>query len=211
MGSIDHLTDDQINDLQEVGNVGAGQAAACLSDLVDRRCLIDIPKVAHMDAASVQSVFQLQESIAVAIHVRILGDIPGVMLIVTKRICAQKIVGYMTKSAAPVTGKHFDFTATFALKQVGEAMTRAFSGAISQYIKTRTKYAMPEIVTDIWSSVWQSVAQRFWKNDENYLVVHSSFYDPEKTFSGHCVYMFDRDSQQALMERLAALWAEALQ
>ena len=44
------LGTEQIADLMEVGNIGAGNAASALSDLIHRRCVIDIPQITYVAA-----------------------------------------------------------------------------------------------------------------------------------------------------------------
>jgi chemotaxis protein CheC len=199
------LTPDQIGDLREVGNIGAGNAASRLSDLIYRRCIIDIPQVSYMDAAGIKNILNMEESYIVALHIKIMGDIPAMMFVVMKRIHAQVVVSHMTKSTSGASGKNFDFTAQFALKQLGELLTKSFFESINQFLMTKAKYAMPEIIMQKWSTAVASILTRISGNEEEQLLIHSSFFDPEKTFEGKFIYVLSLDSQKRILEKIRVL------
>jgi len=107
------LDADQIADLIEVGNIGAGNAASRLSDLIHRRCIIDIPEISYMSTQEVCRILDMENSFVVMMHIKIMGDIPATMFVVLKRAYAQTIVRYMTNEGLDPTGKDLDFTAQF--------------------------------------------------------------------------------------------------
>lgn len=198
------LAADQIADLMEVGNIGAGNAASKLSDLIHRRCVIDIPQITYASAEDIQRVLDMEDSYVVMMHIKIMGDIPATMFVVMKRAFAQTIVKYMTKDGLDLTGKDLGFTAQFALKQLGEILTRSFFDSIHQLLMAKAKYAMPEIIMDAWSAAQESILSRFAKDGEH-LLIHSAFFDPEKTFTGKFIYALSQESQLVVLNRIKLL------
>ena len=67
------LTAEQLSDLAEIGNVGVGNAASCLSDLIHCRCLIGFPKVLQGDATTLKHHLGLDESYSISIHMGVMG------------------------------------------------------------------------------------------------------------------------------------------
>ena len=199
------LDKDQIADLMEVGNIGAGNAASKLSDLIHRRCVIDIPQITYVDAKDIQRVLDMEDSYVVMMHIKIMGDIPATMFVVMKRAYAQTIVRHMTKEGLDPTGKDLGFTAQFALKQLGEILTRSFFDSIHQLLMAKAKYAMPEIIMDAWSAAQESMFSRFAHDGGEHLLIHSAFFDPEKTFVGKFIYALSQESQLVVLNRIKLL------
>ena len=199
------LDPDQIDDLKEIGNVGSGNAASRLSDLIRRRCVIDIPQIAYMTTDDVRRVLDMEDSYVVVMHIKIMGDIPATMFVVMKRAYAQTIVRYMTQDALDPSGKDFSFTAQFALKQLGEILTKSFFDSIHEMLMAKAKYAMPEIIIDSWSAAKESLFARLSDGEGQYLLVHSTFFDPEKTFVGKFIYALSVDSQGVVLNRIKLL------
>ncbi len=202
---LNKLTEEQINDFQEVGNIGAGNAASRLSDLIHHPCTINIPEVRYLNPEEIKKTFETESAFAVAIFIKVMGDIPAVMLVIMKRIYAHKVVEYMTRASGMITGKDFSFTAKVALKQLGELLTKSFSDSIAQFLRTKAKFAMPEIIIDTWTMTIDTVLQRISGKEEEVLVVHSTFFDPEKTFEGEFVYVLNQESQEIILHRINLL------
>jgi chemotaxis protein CheC len=198
------LEPDQIADLMEVGNIGAGNAASALSDLIHRRCVIDIPQITYESAEDLRRVLDMEDSYVVMMHIKIMGDIPATMFVIMKRTYAQTVVRYMTRDGLDPTGKDMSFTAQFALKQLGEILTKSFFDSIHQLLMAKAKYAMPEIIMDSWSAAQESILSRFAKQSEH-LLIHSAFFDPEKTFTGKFIYALSQDSQTVVLNRIKLL------
>jgi chemotaxis protein CheC len=199
------LEPEHIADLMEVGNIGAGNAASKLSDLIYRRCVIDIPQITYVDAKDIKRIMDMEDSYVVMMHIKIMGDIPATMFVVMRRAFAQTIVKYMTKEGLDPTGKDLSFTAQFALKQLGEILTRSFFDSIHQLLMAKAKYAMPEILMDAWSSAQESMFSKFAQEGGEHLLIHSAFFDPEKTFTGKFIYALNKESQQVVLNRIKLL------
>jgi chemotaxis protein CheY-P-specific phosphatase CheC len=200
------LTEHQLDSLREVASIGAGRVAACLSNLISQPCRIEPPQVAYLDFEGIKKVFDVADSFALALHIRIMGDVPAVMFIVTQRVHAQRMVQLMTKS--PAVREETDLsspTAQFALRQMGDLLTRAFSDAMTRLLKTKAALTVPEIIIDTWSKALDSLLKRIAPQDNIQLVVHSVFFDSSKTFSGKFVYILGPSVQGAILKRIGRL------
>jgi chemotaxis protein CheC len=201
------LEPEQIADLMEVGNIGAGNAASALSDLIHRRCVIDIPQITYVAPDDLKRVIDMEDSYVVMMHIKIMGDIPATMFVLMKRSLAQTVVKYMTKEGLDPTGKDMGFTAQFALKQLGEILTKSFFDSIHQLLMAKAKYAMPEIIMDSWSAAQESIVARFNQPEGQgeHLLIHSAFFDPDKTFTGKFIYALSQESQVVVLNRIKLL------
>lgn len=201
-GTSDGLTGDQIADLMEVGNIGAGNAASRLSDLIQRRCFISPPQVLFLKPGDVLKSFGTDDYFLVPLGIQIMGDIPAVMVMLLRREHLPGIIATM----AGGRGKPGDVSAAarFALKQAGEFMTRAFSQAVNQFLLAHVQDSVPnvtisETTQDLPALLKDSPA------DEPYLLIHCGFSDDQKTFEGTLAYLLSSSSQQTVLKRLKSL------
>lgn len=198
------LTPDQIADLMEVGNIGAGNAASQLSGLVGRRCLISPPQVAFLQGEDIMRTFGPDDYFLASLGLKIMGDIPAVMLVALERARAAEIVKRVVGNGLGADGG-LSSTALGALKRAGEFMTRAFSEAVNQFLLTRSRDTLPELtVTDSPRDMEKLFAS---KSKDPLLLIHCGFSDDEGSFEGKLAYVLAPDAQKTVMKRLKTLLA----
>lgn len=200
------LTEYQIDALKEVVNIGSGQAASRLADLLHRDCRVSVPKLIYADVGVLKSFLDVPDSFAVALYMSILGDIPATMVIIMRRVHAQAMVREMTHSTVTPIGWELDFTAQFALKQIAELLTQSFSNAISRFLGTKALYAMPEIAMQTWSSVLATGLRKAAETpDETLVAIYSDFFDHARAFEGRFVYLLNTRAQQVVLTQINRL------
>src|SRR5271170_3932980 len=75
------LNEFQMDALREIGNVGAGNAATALSQMVGRRVDMSVTKVMVLPADSIAEFLGGIEKDVAAVHLPIYGDLLGVALV----------------------------------------------------------------------------------------------------------------------------------
>jgi chemotaxis protein CheC len=198
------LGEDQIDSLKEVGNIGAGRAASQLARLIGRKCLVSLPELVFSDVNGIKREFGLPDSFAVALHIRILGDIPASMLVITKRGDAERILTYMRQGLGTVAAAP-DQEFQIALKELGDILTTSFSDAISQFLGTKTRSALAEVVMEDWSAAMDGIAGQNDGKGVGQMAIHADFSDEEKTFKGKFVYVLGPQAQAMILQRIDSL------
>ncbi|MBI4396005.1 MAG: hypothetical protein HY548_02845 [Elusimicrobia bacterium] len=200
------LTPEQIDDLREVGNIGAGRASARLSEMIRQRCLINLPQIEYLNAQDIQSKFQSQDQNTVVLFTPVLGDIPARMFIFMNFTHAENLIERITKGEAKLTDPSTHRAAVFALKHLGDYMAWAFAMSISKFLKTSTLHAMPELIVDTWPKAMEFLSQHMESPTAKSLVTYLTFFDPEKTFEGKYLYILDDAAQTKVTAKLQRLW-----
>lgn len=198
------LSEEELSNLKEVGNIGAGQAASSLSALIQRTCLLDVPISTICDATELQSQFDFQGSVVASIGVQITGDIPAVMLVVVNKQAVKRILGYM---AGPDHSDEQDlpFAAQATLHKLGAAMTMSFSDSIHHFLDTKGQSSSPEILINDWTKTVDKAMKWVGQSKEKNAVIYSRFFDREKTFEGWCIYVLKKASVDTLLQRAQSL------
>jgi chemotaxis protein CheC len=83
MEDIINLTHEQLDALKEIGNIGGGNAATVLSQLLGKRVFVNVPQVRFLplDRISETDFFKKPEELSIAVSLRILGKLNGGMLV----------------------------------------------------------------------------------------------------------------------------------
>jgi len=206
------LTDDQIDSLKEVGNVGAGHAASELARLTGRKCLVSVPELIVGGFQEIKKTCQLPDAVTVGLHMRIMGDIPASMLVITERKHAERILAAMqevegTVPGQPPAGPPDEITFLLALKQLGEVLTHSFSDAITEFLGDRKNAGpIPEIVMEDWSSAVEALGARPDAGGNDQMAIRADFSDCTKSFKGRFVYVLNPEAQTKILERIDKLF-----
>jgi two-component system, chemotaxis family, chemotaxis protein CheY len=204
-GKPSAMSVEQVDHLKEVANIGVGNAAGRLADLIGRRCDMALPELATMPLGEIKKLVDLEGSLAVAMRVKLLGDMPGTMFVALKREDAQRLARRLVENGVSPSDDEISMIVLSFMKKIGELLTRAFSDSLNTFLKTKTKYAMPDVVMGTWSNA----VDVFSKQDETpageCLVLRSSFWDDGKSFKGHFLYVLSEETRRVLLDRLKVL------
>ena len=74
------LSPAQIDALREIGNIGAGNSATALSQIINRRIDMNVPRVSMVPLDQVPDLVGGPDAIVVGIFLRVYGKAPGNIL-----------------------------------------------------------------------------------------------------------------------------------
>jgi chemotaxis protein CheC len=129
--AISKLTSLHLDTLQEISNIGVGQAATALSQLLRRRIDIRIPRVAITPFKHAADDFGGAEAPVAAVALRMGGDALGHVMLLFEPVAAGRMAGTLT--AGP--GKAVDLADPMArsvLQEVGNILASAYLNALGR-------------------------------------------------------------------------------
>ena len=74
------LSPAQLDALREIGNIGAGNSATALSQIINRRIDMNVPRVSMVPLDQVPDLVGGPDAIVVGIFLRVYGKAPGNIL-----------------------------------------------------------------------------------------------------------------------------------
>ena len=203
------LTSEQLKDFQELGNIGAGNAASRLGEIIGRRVTIGLPQTVYSTLNDMKRSLGVDANFAVAIHVGATGDVQSSTFLMMRWAQVPILVHYLKKAASAAAGEETDIPAEFALKRMGETMSRAFSESINRFLMLSAKYTAPDMIVDSGSSVMDNVLKSEHGTEDNLLFISLDFSDPEVTFMGKLIHMLTPASQMIILNQLQHLGGAA--
>lgn len=137
------LTARQLDALQELVNIGIGQAAGVLNDMIDSPIRLQIPYLQILSPTDVQEELQSHlngEQIA-AVQLKFTGSFAGIAQLVFPTNSAAMLVTMLTGEEI---GSHdLDSVKIGTLSEVGNIVINGVMGAISNVLQQRLNYSIP--------------------------------------------------------------------
>ncbi|MBQ4213109.1 MAG: chemotaxis protein CheC, partial [Selenomonas sp.] len=123
-----NLSANQLDALREIGNVGAGNSATALSQVINRRIDMNVPKVSMVPLEVVPDLVGGPDAVVVGIFMRVYGKAPSNILFLLPQKSAFYLVDtLMGKPRGQTTS--LDFMDESALMEIGNILSGAYLNA----------------------------------------------------------------------------------
>ena len=183
MSYID-FNDMQIDALREVANIGAGNAATALSQLLQMKIDMTVPSV-NIDKFN--EIFNKLdgEKLAVGILVRVLCDIPGNILFIFDKSAAVNMINKLLKKE----GNQIDEFGNSVLCEIGNIISSSFINAIAKFTNLNILPSVPAINYDMVGAILSSTFIESNQFDDFVLDIEANFFQENKKIEGHFYYI----------------------
>lgn len=166
--------------LREVGNIGAGNATTALSQLINTKIDMTVPKVELLDFTELAEVVGSAEKTVVGILLNLSGDVDGMMMFMMEYSAAQhivnRLVGRDEESKEAFT--ELDFS---ALKEIGNIIAGAYLSALSSLTNLSIVESVPYMSIDMAGAILSVPAIAFGELGDKALLIESEFNQTEQS------------------------------
>ena len=178
------LNEMQKDALKEIGNICAGNAATALSQLLDKKISIVVPRILFMPIEDVPNAVGGADKLVVGLILRVLGDIPSHILFVFSQKDALALASFMTQK--PVSdGKVITELERSALKEIGVILANAYIGALSAFVGMGLVPSVPELIADMAGAIVDYILIELSDVYKFALLVESEFCETSASIKGH--------------------------
>lgn len=196
--SLDTL---QYDVLREIGNIGAGNATTALSQLINSKIDMNVPKVELLEFKELAEIVGGAEKQVVGILLSLEGDIQGDMMFMLGCDCAHSLVnillGRNIKSSEEFT--EMDMS---ALSEIGNIITGAYLSSLSTLTHLYINTSVPNIAIDMAGAILSVPAIEFGKMGDKALLIQSQFVDGKIDVSGYFILIPTLESYNIIMKSL---------
>jgi len=174
----------QLDVLQEVGNIGAGNAATSLSELLNEKVDMTVPSVNIIPFDDIFSKIGVEE-VVIGVIVRVLGDIPGNILFTLEKEVALKIISsLMGEQQEQITE-----IGSSALCEIGNIISASFMNAIAKLTNLVLLPSVPAVAVDMMGAILSTTFIESGQFDEYVLDLETQFLQENQKISGHFYYI----------------------
>lgn len=194
---VTKLTDFQYGALNEVGNIGMGNAATSLSTLVQKEVKIHIPVLKLSLIEDVPDLVGGADLVVSGTFMYVEGDIRGYILILFPKDSASEICRMLSGST-----DIFDEMNVSLMQEVGHILAGTYVTALSDFFNMSIKISTPCGAFDMAGAILDHILIEMSREVEHALVFDTQFTVGEHTLDGNFFMLFDPTSLDLILEKI---------
>ena len=204
MGFYERFAEFQLDVLQEVGNIGSGNAATALSILLNKPVNMKVPRVRMLPFEEISELFGGAEEVVVAVFSRVEGDAPGNLFFIISLESARHLLQILVGFPAEETGRGQVFTEmeVSALCEIGNILSGSYLSSLGDFTGLNFVPSVPAIALDMIGAVLSHGVMMYGAMGEHALFIETFFSQGQHAVEGHYFFIPDPDSYAKLFEAL---------
>ena len=175
---LNHVEPIYIDVLTELGNIGAGNAATSLAQMLNTQVKMTVPKVELLDFDKIGEAMGGEEQIMAGIYLLVEGDITGsIMFLLDERsahLLTSKLMG-----TTPTEGELSEMEAS-ALKEIGNIVTGAYLNSLAAITNLTITESIPDLTIDMAGAIPSVPAIQFGMVGDKILFIQTGFTGDEE-------------------------------
>ena len=194
-----NLTPNQMDALREIGNVGAGNSATALSQIINRRIDMNVPKVALVPIESVPDLVGGPDTIVVGVFLRVYGKAPGNILFLLPQKSAYFLVDTLMGKTHGDTDR-LDFMDESALMEIGNILAGAYLNAFFTFTNISMLPSIPALAMDMAGAILNVVLVQLGQMGDTAMVIETEFLSEDDGINGHFFLVPDPGSLETIIK-----------
>lgn len=200
---LKELKDFQLDGIKEISNIGGGHAATVLSQLINRKVMVTVPKVHLVSSEDIPRMVDSNDDIVTGVLLKFLGDLTGRTLLVFPRDQSMILVDMIMGREEGTTTILTDIEQS-AIKEVANIVIGSYLTSLSDFLNMLILPSVPNLVIDVASAVLTSAYLDFSKDKDIVFAVETEFVfpDDQETLNGFLFLLPDPVSLKKLIDFL---------
>jgi len=193
------LTEDQIDALKELVNIGVGRAASVLNEIVNAYIKLQIPFIKVLTPQELQQELKqrFDDDILSAVQLRFSGSFRGIAELVFPKESAKVLVAIVTGENSG--DQDLDAVKIGTLSEVGNIIINGVIGSISNVLRQQMNYGVPQYTEDKIENLLSGDIQ----SDDAILLAQTQFTIEELRIIGNIILIFEVKSFDALLAAIS--------
>ena len=207
MDYSEKITSLHLDVLREIGNIGAAHAATALSDLLNRKIDMQVPKVPMVSFEEMMEISGGAENVVVGIFLRIEGDVEGSMFFILPIEQANDFIRHLIHDPA------FNFSnppvselGLSAMQEMGNILSGSYLSALSDFTGLKIYPTVPGLSIDMFGAIISIGLIELSQVSDHVIVINTTIFDEENenldSVHGHFYLLPDPDSFASIFNAL---------
>lgn len=198
---LDSIDSVQYDVLREIGNIGAGNATTALSQLINGKIDMSVPKVELLEFKELSDIVGGAETLVAGILLTLEGDIDGMMMFMLEEIFAHHLVNrLMGKETIEI--ETFSEMDKSALQEIGNIIAGAYLSSLSSLTNLTITASIPYLSIDMAGAILSVPAIEFGKVGDKALLIQSQFGEDDEAINGYFILIPTVESYSKIMKSL---------
>lgn len=140
--------------LKEIGNIGAAHAATALSNLLNKKIDMHVPKVDMVTFHEMMELAGGAETVVVGVYLRIEGDAEGSMFFILPIEQANRIIrGLLDDNNFDFRGDSVTELGLSAMQEIGNILSGSYLSALSDFTGLKICPTVPGLSIDMFGAI----------------------------------------------------------
>lgn len=195
----------QLDALKEIGNVGAGNAATALGQLLDKVVMIDVPKVKllGLDGLNTADSFQEPKEISLAIYSKILGPLKGVTLVLFSKSASLRMSDILLQKSLGQT-QLLTLVDMSALSETAHILCCSYLSAVGEILNLKQLIpSIPQVAVDTIDNINNVLVKKFVGNKVRHIMsIENNIIIDTITINLFVTFLLEQESVKKALEIL---------
>lgn len=184
LNSMDNM---QFDVLREIGNIGAGNATTALSQMINAKINMNVPKVDLLEFKELSDIVGGAENLVVGILFTLEGQIDGMMMFMLNMGAARNLIELLIGSTYETDTGEFSDMELSALNEIGNIISGAYLSSLSTLTNILITSSIPYMAIDMAGAILSVPAIEFGKIGDKALLIETEFGDEGKAVNGYFI------------------------
>ncbi len=200
---LDNLSEKELDALKEIGNIGAGNAATALYQILGMKIDMTVPRAAIIPLQEVPEVLGGPDVLVIGVYLRVLGDASGSILFVMPKDSAFYLVDLLM-GKPPGDTQVLGEMEESALKEIGNIISGAYLNALSQFTNISFIPSVPALAFDMAGAILDVILAELGQLGDYALLVETQFLGGGNggSITGHYFLIPDPSSLGTILEAI---------
>ena len=199
---LNQLDNMQYDVLREIGNIGAGNATTALSQMINSKIDMKVPKVDLLEFKELSEIVGGAENLVVGILFTLEGKIDGMMMFMMDMEASRHLVNLLVGSSYQTATGEFSEMELSALNEIGNIIAGAYLSSLSSLTNLLITSSIPYMAIDMAGAILSVPAIEFGKIGDKALLIETEFGDEGKAVNGYFILIPTIDSYTAILSSL---------
>ena len=191
----------ELDVLREITNVGAGNAATALADILSDRVSMTVPQLQITDIGEIATILGGPENEVTGILLSMTSGIEGMLMFILEKQFTHMLINVLLNKQID-SFEQVDEMDMSALKEIGNIIAGAYVSALAEMTDLEIQISTPEITIDMAGAILSYPAMFFGTMGDKALFIREDFDSGETQVTCHLLIMPQPDSLDLIMRRL---------
>ena len=196
-----HFKDFKMDVLKEVGNIGAGNAATALSQLLNKPIDMAVPKVQLLSFEEITEKVGGAEKLVYAVFLRVEGEAPGNLFFILSPEAATNLLSRIAGIEIS-DGDELSEMELSALNEIGNILAGSYLSSLADFTSLTMYPTVPALAMDMAGAILGYGLLQFGQMGDNALLIDTTFLEGNNEIEGQFFLIPDPESFPKIFKSL---------
>lgn len=184
--------------LKEICNIGAGNAATSLSQILNQKVDMRVPNASVVDFNDLLRIFGHEEEVVLGVMILYSGDISGSMIFMLPKHSIGRMIGSLL-GRTYTEDTEFDEMDMSAMKEIGNIIVGSYVSSMASMTGFSIRVSEPFAAIDMAASILSVPVSEVGRYGDNVLFMESYILCDGVELGGHFIMLPSIDSYEKIM------------